>query len=427
MYHRTLMMGLLLGAAFSAATGVALSTLGWEMPGSLGQTAKNAPQISFPTIQSQPHPFFLLVAGGGTAAYNEIALEKNVLYFQRTLGTLGFDPNSASVFFANGNDGQATVRYLNQQGEERFKPPEIPNLLGAATLSNFQNWVQQAADQPLRNASRCPVFFYFTGHGAFNSQNQDNNSLILWNETFLTVQQLANLLDQLPAQQPVVTMMAQCYSGSFANLIYAGGDPHQPLAQQSRCGFFATVSDRPSVGCTPAVNEADYKDYSSSFFAGLSGRDRLGEPVPSADYNQDAQISYAEAHAFAKVNERTSDWPISTSEAWLQRQAVEADRRQILRRPMTEFLTHARPEQTFVVDSIANLLQFDLEKDFQANKQALMGPLPMAAAVQEAYLMRLQMELINIGMEQQLREQRQTAAIATLERLRHCEAGSWRE
>jgi hypothetical protein len=72
------------------------------------------------------------------------------------------------------------------------------------------------------------------------------------------------------------------------------------------------------VGCTPAVNEADYRDYSSSFFAGLSGRDRTGKPVPSADYDGDGKVSYAEAHAFAKVDEYTTDLPISTSETWLQ-------------------------------------------------------------------------------------------------------------
>ncbi|NJN20892.1 MAG: hypothetical protein HC812_06460 [Leptolyngbya sp. RL_3_1] len=95
-------------------------------------------------------------------------------------------------------------------------------------------------------------------------------------------------------------MMAQCFSGAFANLIYEGGDPEGPVALQTRCGFFATVETRPSVGCTPLVNEADYEDYSSSFFAGLSGRDRVGNPAPSADYDQDGQVTYAEAHAFTK-------------------------------------------------------------------------------------------------------------------------------
>ncbi|MDJ0702156.1 MAG: Caspase domain-containing protein [Leptolyngbyaceae cyanobacterium MO_188.B28] len=426
MHHRTLALGLFLGTAvWSAAVGATFSTLEVGIPASLRPEVERASQLPFPTVQSQSDPTFLLVAGGGAPYYNEIALEKNVLYFQRTLETLGFNPDNASIFFANGDDGRSTVRYLDEQGRERFKPPEIPNLLGAATLTNFQRWFQQAANQPLRPSQNCPVFFYFTGHGAFNGQDEDNNSLILWNESLVSVRQLADQLDQLPTGQPVVTMMAQCYAGSFANLIYQGGDPNQPLAPQTRCGFFATVSSRPSVGCTPAVNEADYRDYSSSFFAGLSGRDRVGQSVNSADYNQDGQISYAEAHAFSKVDERTSDWPISTSEAWLQRRVSPVNRFKILRRPLSDLTTTARPEQKFVVDSIAEILQFDLEQSFQQNKQRLSGLLLMEAEIQEAYLMRLEMELLNIGMEDTLRERNNSDAIAILERLLTCEAGRW--
>ena len=51
----------------------------------------------------------------------------------------------------------------------------------------------------------------------------------------------------------------------------------------------------------------------------------------------------------------------------------------------------------------------------------------MKEEIQEAYLMRLQMELINIGMEQQVREREEPTAIAALDRLLGCEAGSWRK
>ncbi len=196
------------------------------------------------------------MGGGGAPSYNEIALEKNVLYFQRTLQT---------------NDQR-------------------------------------------------PIFFYFTGHGYRNPRNLDNNAMILWQEELLSVQQFAASLDQLPQTVPVVAMMSQCYSGSFANFIYQGGDPRRPVALQTRCGFFATIKSRPSVGCTPEVNEADYRDYSSSFFAGLSGPDRTGQRVASANYNRDGRVSYAEAHAFAKVDEQSTDLPVSTLEVWLQEQ-----------------------------------------------------------------------------------------------------------
>ncbi|GBF80720.1 caspase family protein [Aphanothece sacrum] len=235
-------------------------------------------------------PNFLVMGGGGNPSYNEIALEKNVLYFQRTLKQMGYPPSSANIFFANGNDGQATIRYLNPQRQEKFKVPNIPDLKGSATVQNLNNWV----DHLKLNGKNKPIFFYFTGHGILNHENANNNALMLWGDTPLTVRTLANMLNKLPKNSHIVTMMAQCYSGSFANFIYQDGNPNKPLALQTRCGFFATIKTLPSVGCTPEVDEADYRDYSSSFFAGLSGVNRIGKPVASADYNQDGRVSYYE-------------------------------------------------------------------------------------------------------------------------------------
>ncbi|MGI8933928.1 MAG: Caspase domain-containing protein, partial [Phormidesmis sp.] len=265
------------------------------------------------------------------------------------------------------------------------------------------------------------------GHGAHNAENEDNNWLILWGERLVSVKAMAGWLDTLPAEQPFVTMMAQCYAGSFANLIYENGDPAQPVALQTRCGFFATVASRPSVGCTPAVNEADYKDYSSSFFAGLSGRDRTGTPVSSADYNADGQVSYAEAHAFAKVDEETTDWPISTVEAWLQRQLSDSEMAEILAKPIEGWVAIARPEQQYVLRALATKLSFDLARSYQLNRAS--APLPTPDTVEQAYHQRLQMELANIAAEQKIRQAQrltgESAQVAILERLLKCEAGFW--
>ncbi|MBW4468753.1 MAG: caspase family protein [Pegethrix bostrychoides GSE-TBD4-15B] len=357
-------------------------------------------------------PNFLVMAGGGAPSYNEIALEKNVLYFQRTLKTLGFDPAAASTYFANGTDGQATVRYLNGT-KEQFKPPEIPHLAGASTRDNFYSWMQQASGS---------VFFYFTGHGYRNPADSNNNAMILWGEDPLSVQEFTTALDQLPATTPVVTMMSQCYSGSFANLIYEGGDPKNPVTLRTRCGFFATVKTRTSVGCTAEVNEADYRDYSSSFFAGLSGRDRTGKAVASADYDQDGRVSYAEAHAFAKVDEQSTDLPVSTLEVWLQEQAGETQQ-QLLNQPMEALLSTARPEQKYVVETLTQQLDLDAGQSFRDNMTALSAP---PSQNDQAYLVRLGMELVNIGMEQQLRAQGDSDKIAVIERLVNCESGAWK-
>jgi hypothetical protein len=97
---------------------------------------------------------FLVFAGGGSPSSNEIALEKNVRYFQRTLSTFGISPIEANVFFANGTDGQATVRFIDEQGEQRFKIPEIPNLAGSSTPHNLQQWFMTAS----RSEDHRPLF-----------------------------------------------------------------------------------------------------------------------------------------------------------------------------------------------------------------------------------------------------------------------------
>ncbi|MEL6469827.1 MAG: Caspase domain-containing protein [Cyanobacteria bacterium J06623_4] len=385
------------------------------------EIVRSVKQATIPEIELSDavSTHFAVVAGGGAPSYNEIALEKNVRYFQRSLTEAGFSPTLASLFFANGNDGQETVRYLDERNQQQFKAPDINELDGPATYANTYGWFKAVAQAE----KPCPSFFYFTGHGAYNPEDEDNNSLILWEEALVSVKEMADWLDPLPADQPFVTMMAQCYSGSFANLIYENGDPEQPVALQTRCGFFATVASRPSVGCTPAVNEADYKDYSSSFFAGLTGRDRIGNPVSSADYNEDGKISYAEAHAFAKVDEETTDWPISTVEAWLQRQIDEAEITDILALPIDKLSATARPEQQYVIRSLAELLDFDTSRSYLSNQDQT--DFPAADTVEEAYHMRLQMELANVGIERTIRDSQNPEQIAILEKIQACEAGSW--
>jgi hypothetical protein len=376
------------------------------------------------SINCQPthtEPNFLVVGGGGAPSYNEIALEKNILYFQRTLKQMGYQPSLATIFFANGNDKQATVRYLDNQRNEKFKVPHIPNLQGSATVKNFQQSLKTILEKPEKK----PLFFYFTGHGYLNKANDDNNAIVLWKEELVSVRRLSNLLDQLPQDKPIVAMMAQCFSGSFSNFIYQDGLPGKPLSLQTRCGFFATISSLPSVGCTPEVNEADYQDYSSSFFAGLSGVNRVGKTVPSADYNRDGRVSYAEAHAFAKVDEKSPDLPVSTSEVWLQRKITETDFDRILNEPIVNFMNIARPEQKYVLTSLAELLQFNPKDSYLRNFEKILVGQP-TTQVAEAYQLRLIMQLVNIGIEQKIRLQKNHQDLAILNRLIDCEASSWK-
>jgi len=393
----------------------------WPMPTAEEQAVMREESWPVPPLEALPVPprasNFLVLGGGGEPSSNEIALEKNVRYFQRTLETLGLTPSSATVYFANGNDGQATVRYLGEGKRERFKVPEIPHLKGPSTLERFLDWVEQSA----RNTPQRPAFIYFTGHGSANGRNLDNNHLTLWDGDMLTVRAFGLFLNRLPSTTPVVTVMAQCYAGSFANFIYQDANPQREVVAQPRCGFFATVKTLPSVGCTPEADEADYRDYSSSFFAGLSGRGRTGQPVASADYDGDGRVSYAEAHAFAKVDEETPDLPLSTSEAWLQRRASRRDVRRLLSMPIHEVARTGRPEQRHVVEALLKKVGFAAERSYRGNF------LEATFQTEEsmAYAERLRMELVTIGMHEKLRASGAPRALAILERLLQCEGGSW--
>ena len=218
-------------------TNLALGTfIGWQLPainpnsvGVNAQVAANC-QGQKQNQAQQEKTNFLAFGGGPAPEANEIAIEKNILYFQRTLSAMGYNPSQASTYFANGNDGQATVRYLDPTGQQQFKVPQIPNLNGPSTMANLERSIQDLSKNPKS------IFLYFTGHGIPNPEDINNNAFLLWNKELLTVQQFATMLDSLPDRTPVVTMMSQCFAGSFANLIYQGGDPKRPIALQTRCG-----------------------------------------------------------------------------------------------------------------------------------------------------------------------------------------------
>jgi hypothetical protein len=184
------------------------------------------------------------------------------------------------------------------------------------------------------------------------------------------------------------------------------------------------VKELPSVGCTPEVNEADYRDYSSSFFAGLSGRNRVGQPVASADYNRDGRVSFSEAHAFAKVDEQTIDLPISTSEAWLRKRISKQTDRSTQTQSIASILQSARPEQRYVVESLMQRFSFRATDSFETNLYR-MSESQLSNDVQQAYMKRLWLELLNINTEKQVRASKNRKELPVLDRLLKCESGSW--
>ncbi|HEX7236695.1 MAG TPA: hypothetical protein VF405_07015, partial [Gammaproteobacteria bacterium] len=111
----------------------------------------------------------------------------------------------------------------------------------------------------------------------------------------------------------------QCYSGAFASLIY--DDPRTASGfRGNRCGFMSEAADRLAEGCGLSLDETEFHDYTTYFFAALAGRTRSGEPIEPevVDRDGDGAVSFRESHFYALLTALSSDLSRSTSEQYLE-------------------------------------------------------------------------------------------------------------
>jgi hypothetical protein len=284
-----------------------------------------------------------LLSGGGAPENNAVAHERNVLFARRSLVSLGLAAAHQTVLFADGQgpdfDTQfeetdparyrrlyALGLYRGVEGARdavlRYRNHELGAVL-PADLDTVRNQLEQDADRAREKLPHtAPMLLYVTDHG-LKARDTSNNTILLWHDERLSVRMLGRSLDAQPPERRVVSVMAQCFSGSFAALVHEGGDPARPLAPHDRCGFFAAPKDRPAAGCSPRTDESLYDDYTTRFFAALSGKTRTGQPAPPADLDGDGAITLSEAHFAAVLLEDTMDVPVTTSEELLRRERAE--------------------------------------------------------------------------------------------------------
>jgi hypothetical protein len=310
----------------------------------------------------------LIVGGGPEPHHNQVGIERNVAYVSRLLpaGTPRY------TLFADGNPASKTVLYEEEPrtlppGErafalifgsrddawptvQRFRAPALGPLDGPAkrtAVTSAFTWLRK--DDPDR------VLLYFTGHGSqARNGNLDNSAFDLWGEQ-LSVRDLAAQIATLPPRTSATLVMVQCFSGAFGNLIFSGGDSNAGLADREIAGFFAVPRERMSAGCTPEVNEANYKDFSSYFFAALTGRDRVGRAVTGADYNHDGRVGMDEAFAYSLVHDASIDVPICTSDVFL-RWALPIANEELFRTEYSQARAWATPAQGAALDALSQAL-----------------------------------------------------------------------
>jgi hypothetical protein len=314
--------------------------------------------------------YFLTIGGGPSPYSNQVSLEKNTLFFQRMLGGLGVAADRHTVLFSDGSDPDRDLHYYDPakplpranellaalSGNEEylrylFRNHAVPAVAGASNKAAVRKWI---ADHTATLKPGDRVFVYITGHGG-KGKPEDNAHFYLWRRETMNVEELAAEFDKLPPEVAVVTVMVQCYSGAFANLIFQGGKPAGEFSPANRCGFFATVQTRGAAGCTAEIEEEGYKEYSSYFLPGLCGQTRNGTRIEPPDYNHDGTISFAEAHAYALCAADTIDIPVKTSDAFLRkysRLGKAGDGLMTLDTPYDELMGLAGPCEREVLDRL---------------------------------------------------------------------------
>ncbi len=330
--------------------------------------------------------FFLVIGGGPRASNNQVSLEKNVRYVQRLLAERHVPLDRQVYLFADGDDPGRDLhekmlpeetpelnRWLavlsgnTRNLEFRYRSHEL-DVDGAATKANVLARLRTMREE-LGPGDR--LFLYVTAHGG-RGKPTANARLYLWGGETLSVRELAAELDRFHPETKVVLVMVQCYSGGFANLAFHGGDPNGAPATHRRCGFYATVETRGAAGCTPEIEEANYREYSSYFWAALTGKTRTGQPIESADYDGDGQVCLAEAHAYVLTHADTIDIPVKTSEALLRRYSRvgngEAELKD-LELPLEELLALADPIDRYVLRRLAEEFHLDPATPVQAARE----------------------------------------------------------
>jgi len=258
----------------------------------------------------------LLINGGGN---RQINYQSHLLHVNRIYGLLGeagVPGNQISILSADGADPVADMATREVQKEtdfwmlsgtrlERTLRPRITYTnsevggasLQSATRESLQAWFESAASSL---SSGDTLLIYVTDHGTRNKDDPANNRITLWGkEESIGVEEFRELINMLQPTVRVVTVMSQCFSGSFANLIYAKTGDEFPRANLA--GFFSSTAKRPAYGCYPENRDKYQVGHSFRFFDAL-------EPGGSL----------LDAHKEVLFTDRTPDVPFRTSDFYLE-------------------------------------------------------------------------------------------------------------
>lgn len=307
---------------------------------------------------SGPSLRVIIFGGGPTPESNQVAIENNVKWMMSILP----DWSNSFVMFGDGT----TTTDIVQISPKRTKAHRVlatffgdaatdvdkdtpiayrPSSVSRIDAASKKSSIDAAFGQLEKDRSKDPVFLYFTGHGSRGRTGFDTNRYDLWREEGMTPSELVDQLKKVRKGVPVTVLMVQCFSGAFANIIFDRADEQNDLLDRQVCGFFAATQDRVAAGCTPELNEAEYRDFSSTFLAAITGKDRVGRTVQMPDYNGNGWTGFDEAFYFSLIEDPSIDVPVVTSDAFLRKYVPVTDDNEVAATPWSDVLKWANPGQ----------------------------------------------------------------------------------
>ncbi|MEL6543093.1 MAG: hypothetical protein AAFQ82_00605 [Myxococcota bacterium] len=155
----------------------------------------------------------------------------------------------------------------------------------------------------------------------------------------LTVQELAQTLDRTGRRAATAFVLGHCFSGSFAELMFEARA--QTPARPMRCTFSAVPADRPADGCVTNPSDRSIQAYAWMIGDALERSDR-------ADLDQDRRVTLAEAHAYARIHDPTSNVPFSSSESWIRKRGKS----RLSRRTIADAQAAATREDRAVLEAL---------------------------------------------------------------------------
>ncbi len=278
-----------------------------------------------------------VVGGGYDLKSSQAQIEKNVIWVVDAISkSSGEASQEINVFFTDGDEPAKDVKVWRPVDEAEsllqplamiydagyengleYRNHEIEKVRGSTKRSVLEPALSKDFSH-LKKGDR--GLFVFNGHGSQDKTNTANNKIWLWDRSSLSVNDFSKLLNKVDNSVPMRFVFTQCYSGSFERVVHPNAVDAIKLVAAPRCGFFAEAADRKAEGCSSGVNIDDYRDYSTYFFAALSGKTRQGDDLPeNPDRNKDGKVSLYEAHLYTLAQADSADLPRSTSEVYLER------------------------------------------------------------------------------------------------------------